>query len=609
MFDFLKQYVIFIYLTIQLFRMIFYSQPRGKFPGMIDLSGDDCPLKNHNQDIAMKMTKHPLGTLVETDVLVIGSGASGCGAALGAHDQGLDVVLMDKGKLESSGCIGGGNDHYMAVLDEPGEAHDTVEDLIKFYAKPLNGWSPAMLQNGWYAHMKYFLDVLGKAGVQFSKKADGTYLRTQGFGQPGRWWVHIANGMTIKRAMARIVRDAGINTLDNVMAVKILTDNGKACGALGWNVRTGEFVLVRAKTVVSAQGRSATRGTDNSTHNPFNVWMYPYNTSAGVVLGYDVGAAVTELDTYQRATMLPKGYGCPGMNGINSSGAHEINALGERFMGKYDPMMENGVRNNQIQGTFQEQMEGSGPPFYMDMRHVDKDVVHELQYVLMPGDKATFGDWADCTGTDFQHKLLEVEIGELIFGGTIAVNDTFETTVPNLFCGSIFLYCSGAMCGGYEAGRQAGMRAAGITEAGKINEDLAASVKKDVFAPMQVPADEGVSYKEIEQATRNVMNYYMGFRRSMAGMARALEKIRFLSGQADRLHVDTLRDLMRCHESRDILTVCELAIQATMERKETGRCVYKLRDYPELNPDMAKPLLLVRGEDGPRFQWGKAPLL
>ncbi len=39
--------------------------------------------------------------------------------------------------------------------------------------------------------------------------------------------------------------------------------------------------------------------------------MYPYNTGAGVVLGYDVGAAVTELDTYQRATMLPKGYGCP----------------------------------------------------------------------------------------------------------------------------------------------------------------------------------------------------------------------------------------------------------------------------------------------------------
>ena len=106
------------------------------------------------------------------------------------------------------------------------------------------------------------------------------------------------------------------------------------------------------------------------------------------------------------------------------------------------------------------------------------------------------------------------------------------------------------------------------------------------------------------------MNYYMGFRRSMAGMERALEKIRFLSSKAPLLQAGNYRELMRCHESRDILAVCELAIQATMERKETGRCVYKLRDYPELNPEMAKPLLLVRGENGlPRFQWGKAPLL
>ena len=558
----------------------------------------------------MKVSTHPLGTLIETDVLVIGSGASGCGAAIGAKEQGLDVVLMDKGKLESSGCIGGGNDHYMAIMDEKDTPFDTADDLIRFYAKPLSGWTPAMLTSGWYNHMRSILGMLEKGGVDFGKSSDGRYHRTQGFGQPGTWWCHIANGMTIKRVMARIVRDRGVNVLDRIMAVKILTDGGRACGALSWNVSTGEYVIVRAKTVVSAQGRSATRGFNNSTHNPYNVWMYPYNTGAGVVLGYDVGAAVTELDTYQRATMLPKGYGCPGMNGINSSGAHEINALGERFMGKYDPMWENGVRNNQIQGTFQEQLEGSGPPFYMDMRHVDPEVVHELQYILMPGDKATFGDWADCTGTDFQHKLLEVEIGELIFGGTIAVNDEFETSVPGLFCGSIFLYCSGAMCGGYEAGRRAALKASGMSEAGRVDEALAARVKDEVFAPLRADRDDdSLSYQELEEAARNVMMYYMGFRRSVAGMERALEKIRFLSGQIPRLRAETLRDLMRCHESREVLKVCELAIEATMERRETGRCVYKVADYPALNPDMAKPLLLLKGEKGTVFQWGKAPLL
>ena len=35
--------------------------------------------------------------------------------------------------LPADGAIGGGNDHYMAVLDEPGAPFDTVDDLIKFY--------------------------------------------------------------------------------------------------------------------------------------------------------------------------------------------------------------------------------------------------------------------------------------------------------------------------------------------------------------------------------------------------------------------------------------------------------------------------------------------
>jgi len=38
-----------------------------------------------------------LETTIETDVLVIGGGIAGCFAALKAKDQGLDVVLVDKG--------------------------------------------------------------------------------------------------------------------------------------------------------------------------------------------------------------------------------------------------------------------------------------------------------------------------------------------------------------------------------------------------------------------------------------------------------------------------------------------------------------------------------
>ena len=101
------------------------------------------PQRTSQQEGTMNTSTHPLGTLIETDVLVIGSGASGCGAALGAREQGLRVLLMDKGKLESSGCIGGGNDHYMAVLDEEGVAHDAAEDLDQVLRQAVERLDPS----------------------------------------------------------------------------------------------------------------------------------------------------------------------------------------------------------------------------------------------------------------------------------------------------------------------------------------------------------------------------------------------------------------------------------------------------------------------------------
>ena len=164
------------------------------------------------------------------------------------------------------------------------------------------------------------------------------------------------------------------------------------------------------------------------------------------------------------------------------------------------------------------------------------------------------------------------------------------------------------MCGGYEAGRQAGMKASGMETAGALDEDAISAAKESIFAPLGNQSDDRIDYHEIEQATRNVMNYYMGFRRSTAGMERALEKIRFLKTQVPRLGADSLRELMRCHESQDILKVCDLAIQATLERKESGRCVYRVREFPNLNPEMAKPLLLRKGPEGTIFHWGKESL-
>ena len=151
------------------------------------------------------------------------------------------------------------------------------------------------------------------------------------------------------------------------------------------------------------------------------------------------------------------------MNGITSSGAKGINALGQRYMGKYHPMMEIGPRYLLIQGTHRELTEGNGPPFVLALPHIDRDILHHLQYDSMPGDKETWNDYCAQAGIDFSAKPMEVELSELYINGILYLKDNFETrTVKGLFGGSVFNDFSGSICSGYIAGDHAA-RAAGST--------------------------------------------------------------------------------------------------------------------------------------------------
>jgi succinate dehydrogenase/fumarate reductase flavoprotein subunit len=78
------------------------------------------------EGLRMTTGQNDLVRRIEADILILGSGAAGCGAAIGAKKCGARAVLVDKGKIESSGCLGGGNDHFMAVL-QSAATQQTVE--------------------------------------------------------------------------------------------------------------------------------------------------------------------------------------------------------------------------------------------------------------------------------------------------------------------------------------------------------------------------------------------------------------------------------------------------------------------------------------------------
>lgn len=535
-----------------------------------------------------------------SDVIVLGSGAAGCGAAIAARSKGARVVLIDKGRLESSGCLGGGHDHFMAILHS-GPETDTTEALINFYTKPMSGLSPKVIEEGWVKMMPAALDILQEAGIEFIKNKDGSWMRTVGFGQPGNWWINIKNGAIVKRLLAKKVRAMGVDVVDHVMVTKLLKDGDRIAGCVGFNVLDGSFQVFRAKKIIMSLGNVANRGWTNSTGNPYNVWFSPYNTGSQFVLAYESGAKILNLDVGEYATLIPKGFGAPGMNGINSMGGHELNALGERFMGKYDPMWENGLRVNQISGTYQELIEGKGPPFYMDMTHLDKDDVHHLQYVLMPGDKETYLDYCEQRQIEFSKSPLEVEVSELAFGGLLMTGDNMETSVEGLYNGCLFFAFSGSMCGGYYAGLNAAEAALQINSLPEIHDHLVKEEKKRVLMPAE--NEKGINYKEVEGPIRQVMNYYVGYRRNKKGLETALNRLSLIESYLARIKASGPRELMKANETAELVKIAKLTVRSCMEREESGRGFYRRTDYPEMNPELNRSLIVWEEKGNPRFAW------
>ena len=137
----------------------------------------------------------------------------------------------------------------------------------------------------------------------------------------------------------------------------------------------------------------------------------------------------------------------------------------------------------------------------------------------------------------------------------------------------------------------------------QADEEEILAEKSRVFAPLNNKAQNAMSHPEFEDPIRQVMDYYAKFRRNMAGMAVALDRLDFIDKYRSRVKAENLHDLMRIHEAFEILDLCRIHLAACMQRKESGRGMFVLTDYPEKDPKLAKGLIVSKGENGPRYTW------
>jgi succinate dehydrogenase/fumarate reductase flavoprotein subunit len=113
-----------------------------------------------------------------TDVVIVGTGAAGLGAALTARDHGLDVLILEKGQMVggSTALAGGGiwipNNRFMR---EAGIA-DSAEDAYRYLDRVVGDQGPATSP----ARRRAFVES-APAAIAFYEQAGMRFRRTSGY--------------------------------------------------------------------------------------------------------------------------------------------------------------------------------------------------------------------------------------------------------------------------------------------------------------------------------------------------------------------------------------------------------------------------------------------
>jgi adenylylsulfate reductase subunit A len=552
----------------------------------------------------------PEWTTLETDVLVIGGGVAGTMAAIPVLEAGLKVVICEKGRvLDHCGSIGCGVDHYLTVMDT-GPEWDTPEFLLKHVPELTDYIVDMAVAGRVIREMPRIFRKIESFGVNFRDRKTGDYYRLRSFGLPGTYHINF-DGTDFKKHLGERVRKGKATVLMRTMVVQLLVEDNRACGALAFNFRTGEWFAIRAKAVVLAAG-DVNRISRNASGLAFDSWHFPYNTGDAQAMAYRAGAALANMESVE-ATLTPKGFSTQGLNALVSLGAHFVNKRGERFMFRYDKKGENARRAVLADAVINEYLLGNGP-VYLDCRHLPQEMLDRMEYTLQV-DRYTLPAFYKQKGVNFREELVEISVSELSIrrsgvyfrGSGLAVDINAETSVEGLFAAGDCATVSGGISGAAVLGHIAGegvvtrIRAASGALPG-IDPRAIESIRAQ--AADHLKQGGGPSWRQFEDETRQTVTDYIGVRRTENGLRLALDTLHALAKREPQLAADDLHGLMRVHESKNIRQNAEIMAVASLARRETrtGSAHWRL-DYPKPDEENWRKFVLVeRGADGPRVR-------
>ena len=265
----------------------------------------------------------------DVDVLIIGGGGAGASAAIEAHQNGANVMIVTKLRIGDANTMmaeGG-----IQAADKPGDSP------AQHYLDAFGGGHFAAQKDLLYKLVNDAPEAirwLSELGVEFDKAPDGTMITTHG-GGTSRKRMHAAkdySGAEIMRSLRDEVLNRQIPVVDFTSVIELIKDESGCCaGAVLQNMETKELLVAKAKTVIMATG-----GAGRLHYQGFPTSNHYGATADGLVLAYRAGARLLYPETLQYhptgAAFPAQIYGALVTEKVRSVGAMLVNANGEVFM-------------------------------------------------------------------------------------------------------------------------------------------------------------------------------------------------------------------------------------------------------------------------------------
>src|SRR3954466_14991698 len=271
----------------------------------------------------------------EYDVLVIGAGGAGLRAAIEASAAGVRVGLIGKSLLGKAHTVmaEGGMAAAMGNVDERDSWKVHFADTMRG-GQYVNNWRMAEL------HAKEAPDrvrALEAWGAAFDRTADGKILQRNFGGHRYPRLAHVGDRTGLE--LIRPLQDQGVHRgLDVHMeftVVSLLTSDGRAAGAVGYERERGRFKVFNAAALVLATG-----GAGRAYKITSNSWE---GTGDGVSLAYHAGAELLDMEFIQfhPTGMIwpPSAKGILVTESVRGEGGVLKNKDGKRFM--FDDIPDN----------------------------------------------------------------------------------------------------------------------------------------------------------------------------------------------------------------------------------------------------------------------------